>query len=183
MHKMSHLIESEPFEFSFAPVMDREQVNGGFERLVLGVPGGDSIVFSALVRCIEEPFYILYVLHTPRGEGLPGRYQSPELSNDDVSVFLERYSSYLGQDARHDFWVRSQSSNATIVWDRHNIIYAYGPISKYESALRALGFSDGYPSIPSPHIHHYHSEFDGDAKALLNEINWCFTDLRPEDEQ
>ena len=38
-------------------------------------PGGDAAVFLALIGRVEPPYKVLYVLHTPRGEGEPGRYE------------------------------------------------------------------------------------------------------------
>jgi hypothetical protein len=84
---------------------------------------------------------------------------------------------------RFDLWFFSPSSKATIVWDRHNVAYAYGPIECFEEKLRALGFTDGIPGIPVPHEHHYHAACDEDAKAVLDHFAWRRSDLRPEDEQ
>jgi len=152
-------------------------------RLAIGVPSDDRDVFQRLLACMEAPLYLLYVLHTPRGEGTPGRYQSPALGEQDVLRFLADFSGLLGSDARHDLWAHSPEENATLVWDRHNVIYAYGPIESFESALIQLGFVAGNVAIDFPHQHHYRAEYDELARAVLTRFNWSYSALRPEDEQ
>jgi hypothetical protein len=72
---------------------------------------------------------------------------------------------------------------ATIVWDRHNLIHAYGPLKDFESILLGLGFSQGAPSMEFNHTHNYHSEFDSSAAAVLGYFAWSRTPLKPADEQ
>jgi len=81
----------------------------------------------ALIPNLMGPFQLLYVLHTTRTGAELGRYESPELSAEAVQAFLGRFGRFLFEDARHDCWVRSHGDGATIVSDRHNLIYAYGP--------------------------------------------------------
>jgi hypothetical protein len=183
MHKLSHQINNEWVEYSFAPIFMEQTTNTGNKRLVVGVPGGDSTVFTKLVGSLEPPYFLLYLLHTPRGEGEAGRYQSPELDSENFHAFLNRFSSFFSSDARHDIWAHSPSENATVVWNRHNLIYAYGPLQWFCSILRGLGFDEGTPNIPFPHQHHYRAEFDTDAAAVLSAFAWQHTPLRSEDEQ
>lgn len=72
---------------------------------------------------------------------------------------------------------------ATIVWDRHDLLYAYGPLEKFTAILREAGFTDGVAAIPSPHVHTYHPEFHQDAAAVMKAFPWSTSPLRPEDEQ
>lgn len=152
-------------------------------RIVATAPRGDPIVFRNLIGFATPPYFLLYVLHTPRGEGEAGRYQSPSLEQQDVHTFLDRFGAYLQSDGRYDLWVHSPADNATLVWDRHNLIFAYGSLPTFADALRALGFAEGEPRIDFPHEHHYRAEFDGDAAAVLNFCKWSYSPLRPEDEQ
>ena len=183
MHKLSHQVGNEWLEHSFAPIFAREPATGGAERLIVGVPAGDRDVLLKLLECVEEPLFLLYLLHTPRGEAEPGRYQSPKLTSAEVRAFLARYSSLLANDARHDFWVRSPASDATVVWDRHNVIYAYGPVECFESSLRALGFDKTIPVVPVPHAHHYREEYDTLASEVFTAFQWRQSPLREGDEQ
>jgi hypothetical protein len=141
------------------------------------------LVLGSLIESLSPPFFVLYILHTPRGEGQPGRYQSPEVDFDVLRGFIATYSTFLGSDARFDLWVYSIPEKATLVWDRHNRLYAYGPLERMSAKLSALDFSRQYPDIPGPHAHHYRDEFDADATKLLAAFPWTMTSLRPEDEQ
>lgn len=136
-----------------------------------------------LIECLTPPFFVLYVLHTPRGEGDPGRYQSPQLELGDLRAFISRFASFFAGDARFDLWVHSPSAKGTIVWDRHNLIYGYGPVGCFGRALGSIGFSEGKPSVPGPHMHHYRKELDPDGTAILSAFLWQHSPLRPEDEQ
>jgi len=181
-YKLGHLSGDQWIEHSYPPQF--KLVSGaGRERLMLGVPGGDSTVLERLLSCLSPPYFFLYVLHTPRGEADPGRYQSPSLEHDALVQFLKRFSDLLSKDARHDSWIHSPNANATLVWDRHNLIHAYGPLDCFETALRALGFAEGTVDIPDPHQHNYRVEFDEDAKALMEALDWHRTPLQPQDEQ
>ena len=153
------------------------------ERLRVGMRPGSSEPFSLLLPLLPEPLFLLYVLHTPRGGGAFGRYQSPELSHAEVAAFLSRFASFLSSDARHDLWVHSFSAGSTLVWDRHDLLYAYGPLEAFIAALRSVGFATGEVVVPDPHSHRYHAAFDSQEAALLSALPWHRTDLRPEDEQ
>jgi hypothetical protein len=156
----------------------------GRPRVVATAPQSDPATFAQLVACLEPPLHLLYVLHTPRGEGAPGRYQSPELDAGQVRDFLVRFDAFLRRDARYDLWAYSPSTRAQVVWDRHDRLFAYGPTDAFVAALQALGFAPGAePVMDWPHVHHYHAACDADAAALLAWCEWHHTPLRPEDEQ
>ena len=181
MHKLSALKNnSDWYEHSSAPVYEYAP---GASRIVAALPSGSSEYFQKIVSSLAPPYMLLYVLHTPRGEATSGRYQSPELTSEDFQEFITKFGSYLSSDSRFDIWARSSNDGATIVWDRHNLLYAYGPLEKLHNELTSLGFTSGSASIPSPHTHNYHQALDHSAKELLSHLQWSRTDLHPEDEQ
>lgn len=182
MYKLGHLVSGEWIEHSHTPVYRSPAASDGVERVTAGVPAGDPAVFERLTLCLRPPYFILYVLHTPRGEGDAGRYQSPAISAETLREFIAEFGQFLSADARFDIWAHSPEDRATVVWDRHNMLYAYGPIPAYLNALRALGFSEGEPSIPAPHSHHYHDKHDAAAGKLLQAFDWIYSELREEDE-
>lgn len=183
MHKLAVHADDEWVPYSYPPIFTIETTSEQTRRLVTGVPGGDVVVLDKLIECLVAPFYLLYVLHTPRGEGNPGRYQSPLLQNSELRPFLSRYADFFKSDARFDLWVHSPNSNGTLVWDRHNLIYGYGPVECFITALHEIGFSEGMPHIPAPHQHFYRKECDGDAVNILSAFSWKYSPLLPEDEQ
>lgn len=180
MFKMGCIVAGEWAEHSHPPVFS---IQSSGTKLVSTAPGGDPLIFERLAACLAPPCFLLYILHTPRGEGEPGRYQSGELSRTEVADFLEQFSQFLKQDSRFDLWLHSPEDAATVVWDRHNLIHAYGPVETFAGVLRSLGFEKGEPEVPAPHEHHYHRALDVDAGAILASLDWNRTPLQPEDEQ
>lgn len=182
MRKLSYATEEGWLPYSHRPIFSVSSPHGR-ERLLAGMPGDDPTPFVRLVECLEPPYQLLYVLHTPRGEGRAGRYQSGEVGPEQFNRFVARFASFLTGDARFDLWAHSAADEATVVWDRHDQLFAYGPMERYASVLRALGFSDGDASVSFAHQHHYRQEFDADAAALLNHFSWIHSLLHEADEQ
>jgi hypothetical protein len=183
MHKLGFLRGDAWVEHSFPPVLRRNTTSVGTTRITAGVPSGEDAVFSKLLCATEPPYQLLYVLHTPRGEGAPGRYQSPALQASQLRDFVFKYRDLLRYGSRFDLWGHSAPDQATVVWERHSILYAYGPLDLFESELRSLGYSDGDVDVSFPHEHYYRAELDHLAKGLLADFDWNVTPLRPEDHQ
>ena len=169
--------------FSHPPVFKVANTSTGAPRIAATVQDGNLTLIQSLMRELEGPIYILYVLHTTRGEGPIGRYRSPSTTLESACQFLERFRTYLQRDSRFDLWLHFPNPQATIVWDRHNLLYLYGPIQHFEARLASLGFKPGDPNVNFPHAHYYRSECDADARALLEYCDWQYSELRPEDEQ
>jgi hypothetical protein len=183
MHKLSCIIDGEEVEHSFEPVFVVQAHGSANERILAGVPKSDPAVFRHLVATMHFPCYLLYLLHTPRGEGEPGRYQSQLLTWDEIGAFLSRFAGFLAKDARFDLWAHSPSERSTVVWDRHNHLFAYGATARFQVCLSELGFAPGEPKVPLPHAHNYHPQLDEDAAAVLQAFDWVHTPLRPADVQ
>lgn len=183
MHKLSHQVAGEWVPHWYAPMFSIVAKGNASPKIVASVPGGDAITFERLVACMQPPYFLLYVLHTPRGEADPGRYQSPPVSIEQLRGFLKRFGGFLASDARFDIWAHSAADGATVVWDRHNLLFAYGLIEKFSSELRAIGFLNGVVDVSFSHQHHYRQEFDEQASAVLNAFEWSYSQLRAEDEQ
>jgi hypothetical protein len=106
------------------------------------------------------------------------------MEGQEIEEFLHRFGTFLNEDARHDLWLRSRQENATIVLDRHNLIYAYGPLDVFERVLVTAGVQRGaLPHAPDPHVHHYHAEFDDSERAVLLALQWKVTPLHESDIQ
>ncbi|MFK8250552.1 hypothetical protein [Ancylobacter terrae] len=183
MAKLSHLVNGEWAAYVRPPVFAMEALEPAGSRIVAAAPEGFPSLLETLAGDMTAPLFMLYVLHTPRGEGEAGRYQSPPLAVGDVTAFLKRFGSFLADDSRCDLWIHSPADAATLVWDRHDLLHIYGDTDKAADTLRARGFAAGTPAIPSPHMHRYEATYDADAAALLDAFAWRRTPLRPEDEQ
>jgi hypothetical protein len=183
MLKISVLHENSWIERDCPAVFAREKLGTATERLIVNLPRLATNTFRKMTELMKEPFMVLYVLHTPRIDKEPGRYQSEEITTEQLHDFLSRFEPFLCCDARHDVWVRSVSTGDFIVWDRHNDIFIYGDLDKFVKVLVDIGFKEQRVSTLAEHRHFYREEFDADALALLMTFDWHRTPLRAEDEQ
>ena len=156
----------------------------GPNRLVIAPRSQHIELIQRLIGCLDEPFDVLYVLVVSRGEGNAGRYQSKSaFSAIKLRAFLDSYSDFFEQDGRQNLWIRSASSHGLLVYDRHNVIYAYGPLKQFVDVLEYAGLAESTDVyMRGAHIHCYHEEFDSDAKRILTEESWDVSPLRPGDE-
>jgi hypothetical protein len=140
-------------------------------------------LFLDLADVLSPPFDVLYVLHTSRCSCELGRYQSPLLEKKTFRALANEFVQFLSTDGRHDVWLHSRNPECTLVWDRHNLIHAYGPLDRLTEVLQTEGLAEGEVSIPSPHTHHYHARFDDDERRILKYLDWNRMPLQPSDEQ
>jgi len=178
---------AEPHESActFDKVFARD-LKAGSPQLCIASSGNQIDLLETLLEHMPEPMWLLYVLVVPRGEGGNGRYQSTEpQSRQEIQAFLGRFRNYLEADGRHNIWLKSEKGPALLVFDRHNLIYAYGPIDEWAKALLELGWSEVERkaiSLPDPHSHHYHAIFDDDAREVLSYMQWQHSPLREQDQ-
>lgn len=154
-----------------------------FARLSIA-PSEDQIeLILTLIEQIQEPFGILYLLIVPRAdENKEGRYQSPNpISKYELKEFIRSFKNYLEMDGRHTIWIQSLGSNNLIVYDKHNIVYAYGDLDKYRKNLETMNFTENKVEIPVPHAHHYHPEFDEDERKIMSYWAWKYFPLQDQD--
>jgi hypothetical protein len=154
----------------------------GPARLIIAPASNHVDLLLALAQCWRGPFWVLYVLVVERGGGQAGRYQTPEpLRFAALEAFLTEYQHFLEGDARHAVWVASAAGEGTLVYDRHNVIYAYGPLEQFEDVLTARHIRREPVEFPVPHSHHYRPEFDAAERRLLAAFDWIHTPLRAGD--
>ncbi len=167
-----------------APSYARQAV-GGVERLVIA-GGTDAVaLLRELLELLPAELWVLYVLVVPRGAGedaAAGRYQSAhKRTRQEVLALLDRYAEFLNGDGRHNLWLAAPPSGQ-IVYDRHNVIYAYGPLPSMIELLKRKGFAEvDNLHVPIPHTHHYHERFDADEEAMLAHWEWQKSELQETD--
>jgi hypothetical protein len=155
----------------------------GAPRLKIAASEFGTKVLGGLTEALDGPFSLLYLLVVPRGGSRDGRYQSPWMNRSELNDFLGRYSEFLEQDGRHHLWLFSHPEKATLVYDRHNVIYAYGPIARLEKILAKNGYAKSATlNFPAPHSHCYHAEFDDPERDIVGLPGWARSDLRDGDE-
>jgi hypothetical protein len=176
------LTNGDDVEHQYDDVYEWERTTGP-SRLVVAPRTSHIDLLQALGACWRGPYWVLYVLSVPREEAAAGRYQIPEpIGSQELGTFLTRYRAFFEGDARHALWIASAAGEGTLVYDRHNVLYAYGPLEQFEDVLTARGITRGSTVFPIPHSHHYHPEFDLAEARLLSEYEWIHSPLRPDDE-
>jgi len=158
MNKLEQLVDT---EWSRASYLDQfaEEPTTGPPRLVISCSRSPLATVKRLAAVLDGPFLLLWILHTPGTAVARGRYQSPPLSKEDLDALLTEFGAFFEGDARGDVWLHTNTP-ATVVYECHDLIYAYGPLDQFAQTLTDAGFSKGRPSIPAPHAHVYHHEFD-----------------------
>lgn len=162
-----------------------EQPCGPTTRLVIGPTDGHvDLVLEMAAEMQGRPWYVLYVLLLSRhGAHQPGRYQSePFESHAALSAFLAAFRSYFETDGRHHVWVGSPADGGNLVYDEHNVVFAYGPLERFKAVLQTRGFRDEQFWFPKPHFHGYTQEGDAEEDRLMNEMPWQYSPLQPQDE-
>jgi hypothetical protein len=148
------------------------QFGSGSDRILIAARGAHVDLVSELLDCIEGDLYVLYVLTADRGRAEMGRYESPILCHDEVKSFLTRYREFLERDGRHDTWVSSVDGTEKLIYDRHDVIFAYGPLDRFRQVLEKRGLVQGAVEIPYPHSHWFLPEFDQAQSDLLAHWSW-----------
>jgi hypothetical protein len=163
-------------------VFHRQRLSDGQERLRIGPGRGHVDLLIELVECLPEPLRLLYVLVAAHGRHRSGRYEAvSEMSFDDAETFLRDFCDFLQSDGRHHLWVASPG-HGTVIYDRHDLIYAYGPLDRFVDVLQANGLKEGKVDIPAPHWHGHHPEFDEAQSQVLSRFQWIHSPLRDGDD-
>jgi hypothetical protein len=162
----------------------REKTSGP-DRLAIAPSSGQVEVLLKLAAVMLDPYFLLYVLHTPRSERAAGRYQSPEpVSHDQLILFLRQFRDFLEGDGRHGLWIGSSDKSSLLVYDRHQILFAYSALDTFQSVLDENGLKEtDRVRLPDPHVHRYNQEFDLQAEALMNLWSWKQFPLQDSDRQ
>jgi hypothetical protein len=158
-----------------------EQPCGNSTRLVIG-PSDNHIdlIIQLAAELKGDPWFVLYVLLVPRkGNREPGRYQSaPFATHYELSSFLSAFRSFFEGDGRHHLWVGSAANDGLLVYDQHNVIFAYGPLDRFKAILDSQGFRQADFWFPMPHVHHYNDENDPEEERLMAEMEWTYFPLQ-----
>jgi hypothetical protein len=184
-YKFGYLDESgQELPYSYADEWAAEKTTGP-TRLIIAPALGHIELVRHLTGFMLEPFQVLYVLLAPRTENSPGRYQIPApLTRQDLNSFLARYRDFFERDGRHHLWVGSARDSALLVYDHHNVIYAYGTEGQFEAELTSRDFRQaGRIDYPSPHTHRYNEEFDSEERSVIEHYEWKQSPLQDSDDE
>lgn len=156
----------------------------------------DFLMVSASLRsqtALAEPvapgefectaFFVLYLLLLSHSGRPPGRYASPPFSSIyDLRGFLSSFADFFDSDGRHHVWVAAAESPDLLVYDQHNVIFAYGGIDRFDAALKREGYREKEFWFPSPHTHSFPPANASREEELLTRYAWHYSSLQPGDE-
>lgn len=175
--KIAQFAEGGWREFRYDDQFCREP--GPPERLVIGTSGSTVELGIRLMDALPGSYDVIVALHTERTSRELGRYRLSGQLKEDVSSLLRRFEAFIESDARLDVWILG--SDGAIQLDKHALVFAYGPMDEFESALVSIGLSRGAVDLPFPHAHQYNESFDADEAALFDGYPWTRTPLEPGD--
>lgn len=99
-----------------------------------------------------------------------------------MESFLLDFKEFFESDGRHHVWVMSVPESSTLVYDQHNVIYAYGPLQEFTEILRENGLQNGAVRFPVPHSHNYNPENDDAEERLVQRWAWVESPLLDDDD-
>ncbi len=136
--------QGQPDGWEPTPGYLREMDPQGSTRLVVSVPAGHlGGMHKALAGCLVPPVSVLYrqVVNRrePKPQGSPPRdFVALELSAEQVTDALDRFTDLLHHDARCELWLRG-SMHEQLVLDADGLLFCYPDDPTYEDVLRANG--------------------------------------------
>jgi hypothetical protein len=131
---------------------------------------------------LAPPFFVLYVLVASRRGNELRRYQSPLIATrDKMGSFFGYFRDYFETDGRHHVWINTVDHSGTIIYDQHNVIFAYGPTEKWKEELVDEGFKEKAFQFPIPHSHEFHSDNDKYEDEILDYWDWSVFELADQD--
>jgi hypothetical protein len=157
---------------------------GDSERLVIGPTDSQIKLLDVLSATYpSQRFYVLYVLLLSHAGRSLGRYQSPIIENhEDLQLFIWTFQNFFEGDGRHHLWIGSPDSADLLVYDQHDVIFAYGGLEAFESALTNDGFKQQEFWFPSPHSHSYDPSNVNAEDELMAYFDWTNFELQAGDE-
>ncbi|MGR3811012.1 hypothetical protein [Jiulongibacter sp. NS-SX5] len=169
-------------EYHYDKIYEEEKTTVG-GRLKIGAGQDQTMLLGDLLTCLEPPLFVLYVLIIDCDGFKSGRYESPVLqTRNDALSFLNNFKDYLESDGRHHLWVGTSDGTGQLIYDQHDVIFAYGPIDRFKEHLNKECFKETEFDFPFPHVHNFHSENNKELKRLMNFWDWERYDLEEGDE-
>lgn len=147
----------------------------------------DDGYISLIRQCLEfmpAPFHVMYVLirNISGNENIGRYYTETQMSRKELNSFLDQFGEFFEGDGRHNIWFISNEPKTFIVYDHHNVMFAYGEQEQFLRLLRSKNYIEKEPDIPNPHYHAYNYDYGIDETDVLNSREWIRYDLEPDDD-
>jgi hypothetical protein len=172
--------EERPFRYDDRFALES---TAGPDRLVIGVAQRPVRLMLELAERAEGPFHVLYVLLESRSGHEPARYQAPfALMLHEAREFFLTYERFLERDGRHHAWIFTDTDHTMLIYEQHDILFAYGPLTRFVPVLERRGLKRGPVRVPASHRHVILPEHDRDEAQLLRHWDWVQSPLLPGDQ-
>ncbi len=157
---------------------------GDAQRLVIGVSRTNVKMLDALSKQFSTPnYFILYVLLISHAGYKPGRYSSPRITkHEDLQMFIWTFQEFFEGDGRHHIWIGSPDGCDLLVYDQHDVIFAYGNLDAFELVLKDHGFAESEFWFPVPHSHSFDPANAATEDDLMGYFEWTYSELEEQDE-
>lgn len=174
--------EGLPIPFGYGDLFFRQPCEDA-ERLVIGPSADHVALIASLAQGFRtQSFSVLYVLLVSHAGHVPGRYQSPPFESfAALEQFLHGFRSFFEGDGRHHLSVAG-SGEDLLVYDQHNVIFAYGRLEEFQRRIEARGFREQRFWFPAPHAHTYPAENAEQERELMAYLAWEWSPLQRADE-
>jgi hypothetical protein len=179
--RFCHVVEGRQEPHLYGDIWQRQQTSGP-ERLVIAPDRDHTGLMLELASLWHENYYVLYVLLIPPEGKQAGRYQSPDMGYPELRDFCKEFGDFIESDGRHSFWINSPVGEALLVYDHHNLIYAYGDLARYEHLLEQRNFVKDQVKIPVPHSHIFLDDSIEPLERLMARYEWRWSELHPDDD-
>lgn len=155
-----------------------------YPRVVFATKDGYIKLIKECLRIMPEPFSVMYVLIRPIVGVDVGRYMSEEpFSRKEMDAFLDEYGHFFEHDGRHHIYFISDDPGTFLVYDHHDMIYAYGQQENFLNLLRNKNYLEEEPIVENPHYHGFNHDHRVDERHLLASREWTRYDLERADDQ
>lgn len=174
--------EHNDINFDYGNIYKIEQTTSN-KRLQIGPTGNQIDLILQLADNLNPPYFILYVLVVKRLSNEYGRYESPTIdTKEELRDFLIEYKEYLETDGRHHIWIGTYDNSGLLIYDQHNVIFAYGQLDNFINTLKLKGYKEKEFAFPFPHIHNFHEGNDIFEERILTHWDWDISPLGENDE-
>jgi hypothetical protein len=174
--------EHNDINFDYGNIYEIEQTTAN-KRLQIGPTGNQIDLILQLADNLNPPYFILYVLVVTRLGNEYGRYESPTIdTKEELTDFLIQYKEYLETDGRHHIWIGTYDNSGLLIYDQHNVIFAYGQLENFISILTLNSFKEQEFTFPAPHIHNFYEDNDVYEERILKHWDWDISPLAENDE-
>ena len=176
-------LRGEPVAHDYGDSYFRQPCGDG-ARLVIGPTDSQIKLLDELAANFPtRRYYVLSLLLLSHAGRTPGRYQSPLIGgHEDLQLFIWTFQKFFEGDGRHHLWIASPGAPDLLVYDQHNVIFAYGNLDAFESVLQSHRYQYKGLWFPSPHAHGYDPANVSAEDELMSYFEWKYFELQPGDD-